>query len=416
MRILVLTNMYPPHHLGGYEQSCRDVMHLLRARGHDITVLTTTMRVAGVDDPPDERPSGVRRDLNFYWDDHVLTNPPIPRRLMMERANHRALADALTEVHPQVVSVWNMGAMSLGLLTHIVERDIPLVLSVCDEWPIYGPHLDAWTRLFRGRPLLARAVRRLTGVPTTVADLGRHATFLFISDMIRARVEERSAWHPSIASVVYNGIDHTDFAPVTEPSMDTTWHWRLLYVGRIDERKGIHVAVNALTDLPPEASLDIDGRGDTAYEARLRDLTRSLGLEGRVRFAVTPRESLADRYRNADVVVFPTTWEEPFGLVPLEAMACGTPVVATGTGGSGEFLRDGGNCLLVPPGDAGALARAVRRLAEDPGLRSQVVSGGVRTSAELSIGRLADIMEEWHIAAAERFERGRPVDRRPAVV
>src|SRR5437868_9212139 len=84
MKVLVLTNMYPPHHYGGYELSCRDVMDRFRARGHDVTVLTSTVRVGGVADPPDERSRGVRRDLQLYWEDHRLLSPPVWRRVTIE--------------------------------------------------------------------------------------------------------------------------------------------------------------------------------------------------------------------------------------------------------------------------------------------------------------------------------------------
>jgi glycosyltransferase involved in cell wall biosynthesis len=79
--------------------------------------------------------------------------------------------------------------------------------------------------------------------------------------------------------------------------------------------------------------------------------------------------------------VFPVTWDEPWGLVPLEAMAVGRPVVATGTGGSREYLADGENCLLFPADDARTLAARLRRLAGDPALRERVVAGGRRTAA-----------------------------------
>jgi len=73
-------------------------------------------------------------------------------------------------------------------------------------------------------------------------------------------------------------------------------------------------------------------------------------------------------------------WEEPWGLVPLEAMARGRPVVATGRGGSREYLRDGENCLLFAAGSAPSLAAALRRLAEDPGLRARLRDGGLATA------------------------------------
>ena len=92
----------------------------------------------------------------------------------------------------------------------------------------------------------------------------------------------------------------------------------------------------------------------------------------------------------ADAILFPVTWNEPWGLVPLEAMATGRPVIATGTGGSGEYLRDGENALLVPPGDAGALAEAVKRLAADPDLRAHLRAGGLTTARRYSQAAFED--------------------------
>jgi glycosyltransferase involved in cell wall biosynthesis len=110
------------------------------------------------------------------------------------------------------------------------------------------------------------------------------------------------------------------------------------------------------------------------------------------------RAELIAAYEEADAVVFPVRWEEPWGLVPLEAMAKGRPVVATGRGGSGEYLRDGENCLLFPAGDAAALADAVRRLAEDQALREKLHGEGVRTaSRHLATG--FDEAVERHAAA-----------------
>lgn len=411
LRILVLSNMYPPHHLGGYELSCFDIVERLRARGHTITVLTTTMRVAGVADPVDERPGGIRRDLLFYWDDHRLVSPSLPRRIAIEKANQRALEEALSAARPDVVSVWNMGAMSLGLLTTIAERGLPMVFSVCDDWLIYGRSLDAWSRLFSERPMMGRAARRLTGVPAAPADLGTTGTFLFISDSVRRAVGTVSQAAAKNGTVVYSGIDHHLFPDRDGARRSGPWSWRLLYAGRLDERKGVHVAIEALTRLPDVAGLEINGRGDPAYVSSLRELTARLGLQDRVRFRTDPRQELHRRYENADVVVFPVLWAEPFGLVPVEAMACGTPVVATGMGGSAEYLADGVNALVTPPADADALAAAVRRLAGDEELRTRLMEGGRQTGAELDIERLADAMETWHVAAADRFAHGRPADR-----
>src|SRR5205085_2776598 len=114
------------------------------------------------------------------------------------------------------------------------------------------------------------------------------------------------------------------------------WSSRLLYVGRVDAWKGIDTLLLALSELP-NASLELYGRGGCEQRAYYVRRAQSLGLSSRVKFGSLERHELAARYRDADVRVFPSEWPEPFGLVPLEAMACATPVIATAVGGSAEF-------------------------------------------------------------------------------
>ena len=376
-------------------------------------VLTTTLHLPGRTGGPDDGApeSEVRRELTFYWDDHELVSPAPWRRWAIERRNQRRLRAALEEIEPDVVSVWNMGAMSLGLLTTVHEAGIPMVLVVCDDWLVYGPRLDAWTRLFVDHGRRARLARRLTGLPTGPPDLDQVGPACFVSDFTRRRAREWSRWSVPQSTVVYSGIDPADFPPDREVSRGE-WDWRVLFVGRLDERKGVETLLRAIALLPAAATLDVVGPGPDAYLMRLGQLVAELGLEGRVRFRQLPRAELGAVYAAADVFVFPSEWDEPFGLVPIEAMACGTPVVATGTGGSSEFLADGVNCLRYPAGDAVALAATIERLAADSVLRARLVAAGRTTATDLSVDRLADELEAWHLAAAQGFADGEPLPRR----
>jgi glycogen synthase len=401
MRILVLSNMYPPHHLGGYELSCRDVVDRWRTAGHEISVLTTDHRVPGVSDPADEKGSGVRRELSFYWRSHVIVSPPLAERFRIERRNQQALKRALTEFRPDLVSIWHMGAMSLGLLTTIAEHGLPMILVVCDDWMLYGPDVDAWMRVFDRHPRAGRLIRSFFGLPTSLPTF-KNAAFCFISDWTRIRAEQGSHLRMKIASVVYNGIDTRDF-PIT-PRDDREWRWRLLYAGRIEERKGVHIAVDALARLPAETTLIIDGRGDPSYRERLEAIARGIGVQHQIQFQDTPRSKLRHQYADADAVVFPVVWDEPFGLVPVEAMACGTPVLATSTGGSREFLVEDANCIKVDPSDADSLARGIIRLSEDQALRNRLRRGGIATAEELSIDRFAEILDAWNRSALNSFD------------
>jgi glycosyltransferase involved in cell wall biosynthesis len=387
MRALVLGSTYPPHALGGYELSCHDVMSRWRAKGHDVDVLTTDLRVPGVADV--DEPS-VRRELRWYWDDHRLLAPTWPERVRLERYDQGVLRQALDR-KPDVVSVWSMGAMPLQLVTTLVRSGVPTVLVVCDDWLWYGPSIDPWTKPFRDHPRRARLVERVTGLPTRLPDdLGERVTTVFVSERTRRAAEERTRWTFSGATVVPSGIDVGDFPLYADDPRP--WRGRLLGVGRLDPRKGFATAVRALGELPGTA-LHLVGHADPRHRAELEVLGAGLPLT----FDAVPRAQLRDVYADADVLLFTSTWEEPFGLVPLEAMACGTPVVAVPSGGAADYLVAGGNALLVPAGDASALAAAIRRLEGDSGLRERLVTGGLVTAARYTTDRYADTLEQVHL-------------------
>jgi glycosyltransferase involved in cell wall biosynthesis len=408
-RVLVLSSFYPPHHFGGYELACYDVVQRWRARGHDVHILTSTKRWPEVPTPEDEP---VDRTLELYWRDFEHLSPHPLLRLRTEMHNQRALKDVLRRHRPDVVSVWMMGWMSFGLLTTVAERNLPMVCVLQDDWLDFGPSYDAWARLFLDRPRAARVVRAVTGVPTTIVDLGRAASFCFISEHTRRHAEERSRWQFPIASTVWSGVDRSIFNPMPRPS---DWQWRLLFVGRIRDTKGVDTAIKALAQLPPAAHLTIIGKGDPDYEVEMRTLADELGVTDRIAWETATRDELPKRYADADALIFPSRWREPFGLVPLEAMACGTPVVATGRGGSGEFCIDEVTCLRFEVNDADGLAACIRRLADDPDLRARIVQGGFAAAGDLTVDRLADVLEEWHLAAIDRFAHGTPGDRQLAL-
>lgn len=406
-----MSNMYPPHYLGGYEVSCRDVVERLRARGHEVCVLTGDMRVDGVEDPPGEADAGVWRDLELYLHRGELLKPSLRGRLAMERHNQRALARALERARPDVVSVWHMGALSTGLLTTLVRSGVPIVYSICDDWLSYADRIDAWTWRLRPWRAAGRAMARAVGAPVGPTDLSTTGAFLFISRVTRDRAVRYTGRSFPIADIVLNGIDDALFnAP--ENDEQRPWAWRLVYVGRYDVRKGIDTVLDALPMLPAEATLRVIGTGTGPELDRIVARVAELGLGDRVTLEPRARHELPSIYREVDVTVFPSAWEEPFGLVPLESMACRTPVISTAVGGSAEFSRDGANCLVFPANDAAALAKCVEALAVDPSLRARLVEGGVATAGQLSVDKLADTFEVWHDAAADGFATSRPAPRR----
>lgn len=384
MRILAVGNMYPPHHAGGYEVMWQAAMARARELGHEVRVIASDYRTATAS--PETDPD-VHRTLRWYWDLDRYEFPNLSPldRLRIERHNARELEGHLGEFQPDLVSWWSMGCMSLSLIERVRRAGIPAVLVVHDDWLVYGPHYDQWIRQWRGwRRRMAGGVQRLSGVPAAV-DLDAAGRFVFNS---RYTLERARATGLKLvpATVVYPGIDERFLEPCPAPP----WRWRFACVGRIDRQKGVDVAIRALARLPSTAVVSVWGTGDQRYLEEMRQLARELGVGERVRFeGWADPDQLVRIYAEADAVLFPVRWQEPFGLVPLEAMGIGRPVVTTARGGTAEFVRDGQNGLVFAADDDAALAQAIERLAHDARLREHICDGGRRTAANFTIGQFA---------------------------
>ncbi|MER6691935.1 glycosyltransferase [Streptomyces minutiscleroticus] len=183
--------------------------------------------------------------------------------------------------------------------------------------------------------------------------------------------------------IVPCGVDTGQFTPYGPVAERGPHPYRLLQVGRLVPRKGAAVSVAALARLPGAELVVVGGPAPGRLDAdpevrRLRRLAGDAGVADRVRFTGSvPREAMAPLLRSADVVLCPADYE-PFGIVPLEAMACGRPVVASAVGGQLDTVTDPGTGRLVPPGDPEALARAVAALLADPALRERCGAAGRR--------------------------------------
>ncbi|MGW5418441.1 glycosyltransferase [Actinomadura geliboluensis] len=206
--------------------------------------------------------------------------------------------------------------------------------------------------------------------------------------------------------VVPCGVDLGLFTPGGPRGGDAGPH-RVVVLSRLVERKGVDTAIRALAHLPgtvlavaggpPRGGLD----GDPEVR-RLRSVARDAGVADRVEFlGRLGRAEVPPLLRSADLVAA-LPWYEPFGMVPLEAMACGVPVVASAVGGHLDTVVDGVTGTLVPPRDPEAAAAAVRALLDDPARRAAMgFAAGDRARARYSWARVAaDTAEVYRHAAA----------------
>jgi glycosyltransferase involved in cell wall biosynthesis len=201
-----------------------------------------------------------------------------------------------------------------------------------------------------------------------------------------------------VVRVVHNGVDVAPFDAVPQEAARAlrallapgAAHVSAVF-GRLHAWKGQHVAIDALAQLPADSHLWVVGAplfGEHAYEAELRAQAQRLGVGARVHF-LGFRDDIAALMRAADVVVHASALPEPFGRVVVEGMLARRPVVATAAGGVGEIVQDGTTGILVPPGDAAAMARAVASLRADPARAAAIAQAGAeRARAEFGVERM----------------------------
>jgi D-inositol-3-phosphate glycosyltransferase len=189
---------------------------------------------------------------------------------------------------------------------------------------------------------------------------------------------------------------------------------RIVSIGRLVPRKGVDTLIAALAAVP-DAHLLVGGgppatrlAGDPEVR-RLAGIAESAGVTERVTFlGQVPHDEVPALLRAADVVVS-APWYEPFGMVALEAMACGTPVVVSAVGGHLDTVRDGVTGLLVPPRDPVELAASLRTLLADPAMRTALGAAGVaRARSRYGWDRIAaDTLAVYDLAADDAVGRER---------
>lgn len=372
--ITIVSSYYPPH-VGGVETMAHEQARRLAAGGWDVEVLTSRLdgdrSVEHHDGVTVRRIAAVNPFERRFHVPIPLVSPGLARALV--RPDRRP---DLVLVHGHVYLTTVMAVLAAR------RARIPVVVLQSNPFVDYPAPIE----------LVERAADRLIGRPV----LRSAAAVVCISEHT-ARYVRRIA--PGVDPVVVHcGVDTDRFHPADVPLAP---RWRAVTVRRLVERNGVDVLIDAwrTSGLDAVGELVIGGTGPehAALHARAAGLAHAR-FEGFV-----PDDALADLYRSAHVAVMPTRSGEGFGLMAAEALACGTPVIASDDGALPEVVHHERNGLLVPPGDSAALAAALVRLHDDAALRDALRAG--TTSADWSWDRNVAELEPVLDAVLDRVSR-----------
>ncbi|PKL10634.1 MAG: hypothetical protein CVV52_17425 [Spirochaetae bacterium HGW-Spirochaetae-8] len=385
MKILIISNLYPPHVLGGYEILCGQVVQYLRQRGHQVYVLTSNHQ-------SEQSEGEVTRTLKLYQSFDRKATFMRTARTRTAAYNSRETTRMIGQVRPDVIFIWSLLRLTPAPAREAEKSRIPVVYTFNDEnimsfaghrFGLSPKKLIHWLLDTFATPSIT-----LHGIAF------RHSTC--ISQILKRNLLAKGLPIAS-SQVIYQGIPIERF-PLRPEAGTRHIPVRILYAGQLHAYKGVHTLIAALdrlttqTRIPP-FTLTVVGKGPEDYTNSLKEAAAQTSFPVDFR-GLVPHAEMPAVYQEHDVFVFPSIWEEPFGLTHLEAMASGLPVVSTANGGQGEFLVDDGNALTFLPEDVAGLARQLTRLLTDDDLYGRLAHAGRATAVEgFSFSRYVDELE-----------------------
>jgi len=390
MKILFLSNLYPPHVIGGYETLCMEAVDGLAKRGHEVSVLTSTY---GYDREITEgniyRLLSLEGDLQFYKMKDAWSYPQRKRR------NLEHLRSLVAALKPDIVFIWGMWNMS-NSLAYEAEKLLGsrVVYYLANPWPIEANmHQAFWDA--PATSFAKNIAKRIMRIParmilrdewTKVPLRFEHAPCCSAAQ----RDQLLEAGVPLLdAPVLYEGVDLTNYLAQAENRTyeNKDGKLSLVFVGILAEHKGVHTTIEALNQLSAEerrrVHLTILGKGHEQYAERLRSLVSQYQLSDFVTFqSPIQRSELPAFLGKFDALLLPSIWAEPLARIMQEGLACGMVVIGSANGGTAETIVHGENGLLFQAGDAADLAQQIKYLLTNPQMRRVLADGSVRTAKE----------------------------------
>lgn len=367
-RILVINNLFPPQELGGYGRLLADFTEILRIREHEVHVLSSDTGYLGP--KPDHEP-GVDRSLRLFggWQDGIVHTDNATEAAKCAVENMHVVARNLRNFRPDVCLLGNIDFVGYPIIQTLLEARVPVLHHLGNEIPGYPVADCPKSPLYR----LATA-----------------------SVWLARKVIEAGFPLPSV-DVIYPGALVEAYRCGTLPTRDSL---RIAYASIILPYKGAQILIAALAELHrrniPFSCTIAGTTTDPKFIEGLKAIIENVGMTEKVTFTgFLDRVGLKHLFKTHNVLAFPSLFDEPFGISQVEAMAAGMVVLSSGTGGASEVVEHEQSGLVVPRGDAMAMAAAFTSLLQDPDRWQKLAEEGQRRASKFfDIRRSVDQIEE----------------------
>lgn len=361
MKIAVLVPFFPPKHLAGTEIATYNIAKNLATRGHKVHVITSV----------DEGLSKERIEDGFYI--HRISRQKV--RFFGVMLFWLRIFWLLKKINPDIVHAQSIGMGMPAFLARKLLRK---------PYVVWGRGSEVYLPWLYKKPISKLVMRSASAVIALTEDMKRR-----MREICNREV-----------SVIPNGIDLDRFQGLNPGTLReglkvNSDEKLILFVGGLKPIKGIEYLIQAMSSIKQsetKAKLLLVGQGEE--RERLEQLAKSLGLNDYVRFiGEIPNEEVPEYMAASDVFVLPSL-SESFGIVNLEAMASGLPIVATRVGGLPEIIKEGNNGFLVEPKNPKEIAEKVLLILKDEELSSRISRSNKEKAKRYSWESIVERLEE----------------------
>ena len=408
MKLLILTNLYPPQELGGYGRCMADFAWGLQQRGHHVQVLSSDTPHLG--SSSEVGPSGeqVARQLQLKGSYEGGVKPLTDKAELqaISSANAATITEHLHRAGPfDGVLIGNIDLLGLEVVDAVLHHGVPVLHHIGFVHPPFHPKQQpshpAYQLVAASEAVSAALVQGGLG-PNNQKGSKRKIPVVYPgvrSDLFGASATGRRL------PVPLNG------SSVNQPLGSLKSPLRVCFAGLLMGSKGAHTLVQALVKLKQQGVVVeghlAGGSFQAGYREQLETVLQKNGLDGVHFTGQLNRSSLARFFRLHHACVFPSIHPEAFGIVGAEAMASGLVLVSSGVGGAIELFSDGQSGLLFKAGDADDLAERLSFLCRNPNKLCQLAKAGETVARErLSVGESARQLEKLLHQASQRIETG----------
>lgn len=400
MRILAITALYPPHHLGGYDIRCSEVINELKARGHLVRILTSTYGL--------RRPHADDGEVWRYL--HLEPSHNLRERIYWDIQDLKFIQNQIQEFQPDVIHLFHTAQLARSMFPFLAKQTTPLVydeggIGLMLAWSNHGGWIGFCERQSQSilknslKFLFCKGISILSGGILPIRwDWPGQLSVYYNSEYTLERHRQASV-PVGNAQVIYSGLDLSKFTFYGRQKISSKI--RIMMPGRIHPEKGITTAIESIKLLiqkfpQKEIHLDIIGPIQSwEYKIMLDNQIAHLKLSSQVHFVnMLPHDRIVSTYHSADFCLLLTQIPESFSRVPLEAMACGTILITTGTGGVAEIVKDRQNGFIVPLNSPHKIADIIEEIVHKPELYYSVINcARQEMEKNFTFGRAIDQIE-----------------------